>query len=108
MHALSEHESLYRMLLFLRMYWTAIKERKQDGDFDKEKPLNILQNLLAWGAAKFVSSKEDIDEVWVSAIDLLAKEFTGSPSSARIMNELRDRVQHLLSADGGTRFLAKR
>ncbi len=97
---LSEHESLYNMLLFLRMYWTAIKERKQDGDFDKEKPLNILQNLLAWEPAKFVSSKEDIDEVWVSAIDLLAKEFTDSPSSARIMNELRDRVQHLLSADG--------
>lgn len=97
----SEHESLYRLLLFLKMYWDAIKERKQDGDFDKEKPLNILQNLLAWDPAKFVSSKEDIGEVWVSAIDLLAKEFTDSPSSERIMNELRDRVQRLLSVCGG-------
>jgi len=96
----SEHESLYLLLLFLKMYWSAIKERKQDGDFDKEKPLNILQNLLAWDPAKFMSSKEDIGEVWVSAIDLLAKEFTDSPSSERIINELRDRVQRLLSVRG--------
>ena len=42
----SEHESCIECCFFENVL-DCYQERKQDGDFDKEKPLNILQNLLA-------------------------------------------------------------